>query len=438
MKGESWGRYPKVSQQVRMLEKRQQNPFRSKEELYLPYGQGRSYGDCCLNDGGVLIGTRWLDSFIEFDRDQGVLRCEAGVTLAQVLELVLPAGWFLPVTPGTKFVSVGGALANDVHGKNHHGSGTFGCFVRRFELLRSTGERLICSDRENAALFSATIGGLGLTGLITWVEFSLKRAPGPWIEMESVRFGNLEEFFGLSQESDKEFEYTVAWLDCVSAGANFGRGIFMRGRHVPSEAHPKRSLLGRLSPKVPIDLPSLTLNPLTVRAFNELYYRKQRQRLVKKLVHYDPFFYPLDAVSGWNRIYGSRGFLQFQCVVPSSGNSRPIAQILSTVVENGDASFLAVLKEFGDISSPGMLSFPRRGVTLCLDIPFRGTRTLNLFARLDEMTRDFGGAIYPAKDATMSAESFQQYFPRWKEVAALKDPRCSSSLWRRVTGLTQS
>lgn len=433
MEGQSWGRYPSAKQELIAVTKRQANPFVSGAKSFLGFGQGRSYGDCCLNDGGALLLTRHLDAMLVLDEQSGILRCEAGTTLAQVLEVVVPRGWFLPVTPGTKFVSVGGAVANDVHGKNHHGSGTFGQFVRSFELLRSDGSRVLCSRTESPELFAATIGGLGLTGLITWVEFSLKKIEGPWIDMESVKFSNLEEFFALSGESDKSFEYTVAWLDCVSKGSKFGRGIFMRGRHADLRSVASPSLVARLRPTVPFDCPSWLLNGLTVKIFNEVYYRKQRVNHRRDVVHYDPFFYPLDSVGHWNRIYGRRGFLQFQCVVPSTGPRRPIELILQEVVAQGDASFLAVLKEFGTLQSPGLLSFPRGGVTLCLDIPWRGERTLQLFHRLDAMTREFDGALYPAKDATMSPESFIRYFPRWKELEAYRDPRMSSSFWRRVT-----
>ena len=434
MAHESWGRFPRLgeSQHPVALEWPWDNPFVElpADRKVLPYGRGRSYGDSCLNAGGGLLLTERWNRCVAFDERTGVLRCESGVTLADIIQTFLPRGWFLPVTPGTKFVSVGGAIANDVHGKNHHVAGTFGCHVRQFELLRSDGQRLLCSPTSNRDLFCATIGGLGLTGLITWAEIQLKPAASAFIDQESVKFQNLDEFFEVSASTPPELEYTVAWLDCVASGPNFGRGIFMRGRH--------STKTGRYPPKlplvVPVDFPSFALNALSVRAFNFLYYGKQRSRSVSSTIHYDPFFYPLDAVHHWNRIYGRRGFLQFQCVVPSTDNNRAIREILQTIVQSGQASFLAVLKEFGSVPSPGMLSFPRPGVTLALDFAYQGSRTLDLFSRLDSYVCEVGGALYPAKDACMGSKTFQCYYPRWQEFSRHIDPRFSSSFWRRVMG----
>lgn len=435
---ESWGRYPKVEQKVTVLEWLDGNFLPKTEESLLAFGQGRSYGDSCLNDGGRLLSTSKLRRFINFNTETGILRCEAGVTLAEILSVFVPKGWFLPVTPGTKFVSVGGAIANDVHGKNHHRSGTFGCHVRQFELLRSDGERLLCSNDSNKELFLATIGGLGLTGFITWAEIQLKPVAGPYIDMESIKFGSLDEFFEISADSDKDFDYTVAWLDCVASGDNFGRGIFMRGNHSHKidNASKDEGFISKLksSLQVPFDAPGFMLNNFTVKAFNILYYAKQRQKELKTTTHYDPFFYPLDAVQHWNRIYGKRGFMQFQSVVPKSKDNHVIKAILSKIVESGRASFLAVLKEFGDLSSPGLLSFPRPGVTLCLDFPNQGKATLKLLRELEELSRESRGAMYPAKDACMSPESFSAFYPFWHQLNDFRDPKFSSSFWRRVTG----
>lgn len=429
---ESWGRFPRASQSIQPFRWPWQGIIRPPGRTLLPYGLGRSYGDSCLNDGGELLSTRELNRFISFDQESGVIRCEAGVSLDALHQATVPRGWFVPVTPGTRFVTLGGAVANDVHGKNHHRAGTLGRHVRSFGLLRSDGQRLVCSPQENQEVFAATIGGLGLTGLIVWVEIQLIRIANPYIDMHSTKFSNLEEFFVLSKESDSDSEYTVAWLDCVASGADFGRGIFMKGNFCgPDAALPTKRRSLRL--RMPFDAPALALNNLTVRAFNYLYFNKQRQKSVSQVVHYEPFFYPLDAVEQWNRIYGRRGFLQFQCVVPSSNGQAGIRAILETIVASGRASFLAVLKEFGALQSPGMLSFPRPGVTLCLDFPNQGQATMALFKRLDEQTRELGGAMYPAKDATMSGESFRSYFPRWQEFSKHIDPAFSSSFWRRVT-----
>lgn len=428
----SWGRYPSVKQNVVSPAWLTGDMLAGISGSLLPYGQGRSYGDSCLNDGGSIISTKHLNRFISFDEQSGLLKAEAGVTLEQILDHCVPLGWFLPVTPGTKFVSLGGAIANDVHGKNHHRGGTFGCHVKSFELLRSDGSLTVCSPEQNSELFAATVGGLGLTGFITWVELQLRRCANAFIRMESIKFGGLDEFFEISKSSDKDFEYTVAWLDCVASGASFGRGIFMRGNHATHEEAGHLKAKKGLRAAVPFDFPPFALNNLTVRAFNTLYYNRLRNKQTDAVVHYDPFFYPLDCVHQWNRIYGSRGLFQFQCVVPAGSGNSAIREILRTIVGSGRASFLAVMKEFGSVKSPGMLSFPRPGVTLCLDFPNQGAMTLDLFGRLERMVVEAGGAMYPAKDACMRGENFRRFYPRLDEFSKHIDPRFSSSFWRRV------
>lgn len=430
----SWGLYPRAAQRAVVLRTRHDARPHAEASSFLPFGLGRSYGDVCLNDGGSLLLTRGLDRFIAFDSEHGLLRCEAGVSLGEILEFATPRGWFLPVSPGTKYVTVGGAVANDVHGKNHHRAGTFGGYVRSLTLRRSDGSLTVCSPSQNAALFSATVGGLGLTGLIVELELALKRVPSPAIRMDSIKFHGLAEFEALSRDSDREFEYTVAWLDCVSTDRNFARGIFMRGNHAPAGTTISEPWTRGLGLTVPTYLPEFVLNRCSVSAFNFLYYHKQFRPVTAAVVHHDPFFYPLDAVQGWNRIYGRRGLLQFQCVVPRNAGREAVKEILQRVVREGSGSFLAVLKEFGDLSSPGMLSFPRSGTTLCLDFPMRGERTLRFFRELDNVVHSVGGALYPAKDATMAGEHFRSYFPRWKEFSQYIDPRYSSSFWRRVMG----
>ncbi len=431
---QSWGRYPKAEQNaLKMLWRHE--PIPSSDEAsgnILPFGNGRSYGDSCLNDGGTLIDTCSLDRFIQFDAEQGLLRCEAGVLLSDIVELVVPRGWFLPVTPATRYVTIGGAVANDIHGKNHHRSGTFGCHVSAFELLRSDGSRMLCSEIENPEWFSATIGGLGLTGVITWVEILLKPIMSPHVLEETIRFANLDEFFSISEESDTTFEYTVAWIDCTAKGERLGRGLFRRANHGAA------SLRGRRSTKytaiaLPLVPSALLVNRLTLRAVNSLYYRNQIRARRTRTKHFESFFYPLDAIGRWNRMYGPRGFLQYQCVLPHSDGATALREMLEAVAASGLGSFLAVLKIFGDKESPGLMSFPRPGVTLALDFPNK-PRAMELLDRLDEITRSAGGAVYPAKDARMSRESYQAYFPQWEEFSRFIDPRCSSSFWRRVTG----
>lgn len=425
----SWGRYPPSHPaEVVPLSWTSQIPdFHQFSRPVLVYGKGRSYGDTCLNAGGVLLDSTGLDRFIQFDPDTGVLRCEAGVTLQSVLRLSLP-NWFLPVTPGTQFVTIGGAIANDVHGKNHHRAGSFGCHVRRFELLRSDRGRVVCSPQENQDLFAATIGGLGLTGMIVWAEFQLKRASGPWIDSEQIRFEKLEKFFELSAASDENYEYTVAWLDCASPGKKLGRGIFIRGNHSPAGSPDSKGSF----PLHGFEGPPMLISRPTVRAFNWACFNAQFREFTRNKVHYEKFFYPLDRVVEWNRLYGRRGFLQYQFVVPYQ-NREVVGEVLGLIAQSREVCSLSVLKVFGSVSSPGLLSFPRPGVTLALDFPNQGQSTLDLCERFDEVMKRNGGIVYPAKDARMSAESFQAYFPQWKELCNFLDPRFESDFWRRVT-----
>lgn len=398
----------------------------------LPFAYGRSYGDSCLNGGGALLDVAPLNRFIGFDAERGLLQCEAGVTLAEILELMVPRGWFLPVVPGTKWVSIGGAIANDIHGKNHHRVGTFGAHLTRFELLRSNGARLLCSPAENVELFRATVGGLGLTGLILWAEVQLKRIPGPVIAMESIRFAGLDEFFQLSA-GDREFEYTVAWIDCLRRRDPLGRGLFLRGNHAagPGSASPNGAATS--DAHLPLELFRPALNRPVMLAFNSFYYRRQIRSRMNRTVPYDPFFFPLDVIPGWNRLYGPQRFFQYQCVVPDDAEHRRTRDILERVRHSHESCFLAVLKKFGNVVSPGILSFPRPGVTIAMDFAVRGGSTLELLEQLDQIVAEAGGAVYPAKDARMSAASFRRFFPQWESFARQVDPKFSSSFWRRVT-----
>jgi FAD/FMN-containing dehydrogenase len=403
------------------------------EQLMLPYGNGRSYGDSCLNDNGTLLDMRGLDRFIHFDRITGVITCEAGVLFSQVLDLVVPAGWFPPVTPGTRLVTVGGAIANDVHGKNHHRAGTLGRHVRAFELLRSDGSRRVCTPRQNADWYAATIGGLGLTGAIVWAEIALKPVPGPLMAMETLRTRCLDEFFELSAASDADYDYTVAWVDCLASGPTLGRGLFTRANHAPG-SNGRAPQGRRWRPGIPFTPPFSVVNEWSLPPLNALYYHRQLRNRVRSLSGYEPFFYPLDGILNWNRLYGPSGFLQYQCVVPTGHGPRVIRALLQRISRANAGSLVSVLKVFGDKPSPGWLSFPRPGVTLALDFPHRGARTLSLLEELDDLVAEAGGAVYPAKDARMTAERFQQFFPDWERLREYVDPAFSSNLWRRVGG----
>lgn len=427
----SWGRYPLLAGDVVDLNWTTDFPLATpRPASMLPVGLGRSYGDSCLLDRGTLLSTRGMTRLLNFNAETGLLRCEAGVSLAEILNFAVPRGWFLPVTPGTKYVTVGGAIANDIHGKNHHIAGTFGRHVPRFELVRSDGFRMECSATENVEWYKATIGGLGLTGLITWAEVQLRPIVSRIIDYTGIKFNGVDEFLNLSRASGN-VEYTVAWIDCVSQGRNFARGIFMQGNHSAVYRRLSQSPEPRLS--VPVDFPAALLNRYTVGAFNSLYYRKQLGRTKTSLMDYEPFFYPLDSVLHWNRIYGRDGLLQFQCVLPENGEPRGITDLLHAITDSGLASFLAVIKVFGNVPSPGMLSFPQPGITLALDFPVRREVSFALMDRLASITLEYGGRMYPAKDARMTARQFQIFYPEWRQFARYIDPAFSSAFWQRVT-----
>lgn len=395
----------------------------------LAVGLRRSYGDSCLDSEGALIETRGLDRFIRFDAATGVLRAEAGVSLSEILRLVVPQGWFLPTTPGTRFVTLGGALANDVHGKNHHRAGAFGRHVRAFSLLRSDRGRCEVTLQSEADLFCSTIGGLGLTGIIEWVELQLTRIGGAFLDVETLPFDRLDDFWPLAEASAQRFEHTVAWIDCTTRGESFGRGIFSGANWRGDGAFDPHD--DAIHKRIPLDAPGFALNRLSVGAFNALYFRRGRAAAGASRAHYASYFYPLDALADWNRLYGARGMMQYQCVIPHGCAREATRALLDVITASGQASFLAVLKTFGELRSPGLLSFPRAGATLALDFPFRGERTLKLMARLDDIVSEAKGALYPAKDGRMSADMFRRSFPRWAELAT--DPAMSSDFWARVT-----
>lgn len=427
----SWGHYPLISSDLVPLNWKSDFPLQARPATpMLPVGLGRSYGDVCLLNGGTLLLARGLNRMIDFNPETGLLRCEAGVSLGEILDFAVPRGWFLAVTPGTKYVTIGGAIANDIHGKNHHVAGTFGRYTPRFELVRSDGTCIECSATENADMYRATIGGLGLTGLITWAELQLRPIVSRKMDYKGIKFNGLDEFMAISRAS-VHVEYTVAWIDCVSRGNSFARGIFMQGEHskvpTPLTTSPEPKLT------VPINMPAALLNRLTVGAFNTLYFHRQLSREKTALVDYEPFFYPLDSVLHWNRIYGRDGLLQFQCVLPENGDSRGITEILRTIVASGLASFLAVIKVFGSVPSPGMMSFPRPGITLALDFPVRHQVTFELVSRLAAIALEQGGSMYPAKDARMTPQQFQTFYPQWQEFSSFIDPAFGSAFWQRVT-----
>lgn len=393
----------------------------------LAHGLGRSYGDVALNPGGVVLRTRGLDRWIDFDRSTGVVRAEAGMSLAEVLALALPQGWMLPVTPGTRHVSLGGAVANDVHGKNHHRAGSFGHHVSRLALHRSDGETLECSADEHADLFRATVGGLGLTGLITWVELRLIKVPGDLMQVHTHRFATMDEFWALDDQLSRAHDHTVAWLDVGRQ-----RGIYSASDFVASAAAvATRPADAPARWHMPVTPPFSLLGSMSCALFNLAYHHCPRPAVSQRpaLAH----LYPLDAVSHWNRIHGRAGFLQYQCVLPAAQRVEALSALLALVRRSGLWSALTVLKTFGDRAPAGLLSFPLPGVTLAMDFANRGEETLKQFRLFDGLVAEAGGRLYPAKDAHMSASLFRAGFPALETFTRWVDPGFSSAFWRRVS-----
>lgn len=426
----SWGRLTTAPHHVVQL----LNPatVTSVLQAHVPgiaYGNGRSYGDVCLNPGGALWQTAGLDHMSSWNAETGVLCCESGVLLRDIQRTLRPQGWMLPVTPGTQLITVGGAIANDVHGKNHHVLGTFGDHVQRLWLARTDGLVIECGPHRQPDWFAATVGGLGLTGVILRVEIQLRRISSPWLDVETLPYDSLDEFFSLADDSEAGWEQTVSWIDCL-AGAT-GRGIFLRAN--PSSAREGPSPRTGAW-RVPFTPPVSLINQLSLRPFNWAYYQLKRLGAGHSVVHYEPFSYPLDNLLEWNRMYGPKGFYQYQSVIPRSAGPDATRAMLREISLSGEGSFLAVLKTFGNRPAPGMLSFPRAGVTLALDFPNRGERTLRLFERLDSIVKEAGGTLYAAKDARMPPEIFAAGYPRLPQFLPFRDPGISSSMSRRLFG----
>ncbi|MEP5764596.1 MAG: FAD-binding oxidoreductase [Halieaceae bacterium] len=417
----SWGGLPDQAQQQRRVQWRDQLPG-LLAEIGLVAGLGRSYGDVGLAANGVVLSSTGLDRVLAFDRELGVVRCEAGVNLGDLLQLCIPTGWMLPVVPGSQFVTVGGAIANDVHGKNHHVRGCFGRHVRGLLLQRTDGEELWCSPQQNQHWFNATVAGLGLTGCIVEAEIQLIPITGALLDIETIKFEGLEDFLALSAETGDGFEYSVAWIDCLSKRS---RGHFTRANFSEQQL-PVEPVAPLFS--VPFAPPFSPVNALSLRLFNSAYYHRQRARRLASTANFYQWMFPLDRIGNWNRLYGRRGFRQYQCVVQAEA----VADLLQIIRRAGTGSLLAVLKQFGAIKSPGLLSFPRPGVTLALDFPWRGEPTLELFRQLDAVVVSVGGAIYPAKDAHMGGVDFRRAYPSWEIMEQYCDPGLLSLFWQRV------
>ena len=401
---------------------------------WLVIGNLRSYGDEVLCLDGNYLQTTLCDRILEIDTHSDTVTAESGVRLDVLQRRLGSLGYILPVIPGTACITLGGAIANDVHGKNHHRVGTFGCFVARLELVRTTGEVLRCSRTENAEFFAATIGGMGLTGAITWATVQLRRIESPFLRVESYRFRDVGEFFDLDSRTRDQHEYSVAWIDCAAKGRSLGRGILSVADHMASPVRPGEwNRNRRRVPNVPFYMPVSPLNRFTLFTMNALYFRLHRTGI--RSIHYENWLTPLDAVDGWNRLYGRRGFFQFQCAVPTVDARSCITEMLRTVAATRQGSFLAVLKTFGEKVSPGLMSFPMAGATLALDFPDRGEATRSLLLELHRITAGARGRLYAAKDACSPSNSLEMGYPNFARFKRLLDPGLESVMSRRY-GLT--
>ncbi|MDF2679166.1 MAG: FAD-linked oxidase [Brevibacillus sp.] len=438
-----WGNFPKQTGHVYRPEKYKelQEILRLRNQSnFISRGAGRSYGDNALNEqNGVILHTR-LNRFLSFNEQTQVLECEAGVTFGEIIECFLPHGYLPPVTPGTKYVTVGGAISNDVHGKNHHKDGSFSNHTLDFKLLVASGEFLTCSREENQELFWATVGGIGLTGIILSARIKLMRVESAYLEVDYKKASNLDETIALLSETDWKYQYSVAWIDCLSTDRLMGRSVLMLGNHVA-----RNQLNGKVEPfspkrkrnvNIPFHFPSFGLNPYSIKTFNSFYYHRFKDGS-QEVEDYDSFFYPLDTLLYWNRLYGKAGFIQYQAVFPMETASKGLGELLQNLTQARVASFLAVLKTLGE-KSGGLLSFPRKGYSLALDIPLKGgTEILALIRKLDKVVMAHGGVLYLAKDSLMSPDMFAQMYPelqKFREVKAKIDPGClfSSSMARRL------
>lgn len=397
----NWGNYPVMESQEKIFSTTEEAArYVSMQEGFIPRGNGRCYGDASLS--GNTISTLKYDKILSFDTEKGLLECQSGLTLDKILEVIVPKGWFLPVTPGTKFITVGGAVASDVHGKNHHVDGSFSNHILEMDVMLADGRLITCSTTDHSDLFWATCGGMGLTGLITRVKFDLKKIESAYIKQKQVKAQNLEEVIRLFEEY-KDYTYSVAWIDCLKKGKNFGRSILILGEHATLEELPvekKKEPLKFPAKKqitFPFNLPSFVLNQFTVKAFNFLYYGKNFKREINNVVSYEPFFYPLDAILHWNRGYGKKGFVQYQFVLPLE-SKQGLVEILNKISDKGMGSFLAVLKVFG--KQDDLISFPTEGYTLALDFPVR-KGLFEFLDELDQVVLKYGGRLYMSKDARM-------------------------------------
>ena len=415
----NWGNYPVMESDVKSFSFVDQlKELMKRTDHFIPRGNGRCYGDASLAE--KTVSTLRYHRILSFDAENGIFECQSGLTLDKILEVIVPKGWFLPVTPGTKFITVGGAVGSDVHGKNHHVEGSFSNHIVEMDVMIADGSILTCSPLDHTDLFNATCGGMGLTGMITRVKFRLKKIETSYIRQKQIKAKNLDELISLFEEY-KDYTYSMAWIDCLTKGKQFGRGILIVGEHAKleelSEKRKKRPLKVSGKPKIsfPFNMPSWLLNTFTIKAFNFFVYGKNLKKEINNVVPYEPFFYPLDMILHWNRGYGKKGFVQYQFVLPLS-SKQGLVDILKRISDKGLGSFLAVLKVFGKQDS--LISFPDEGYTLALDFPVR-KGLFKFLDELDEIVLQFGGRLYMSKDARMKPEVLYKGYPGLEEFKSI-------------------
>lgn len=423
MKISGWGQYPRVD--ATLHHPTQINKLSSllaRQQPCIPRGQGLSYGDSALFDN--VISTAYLDHFLNFDTTRGEITCQAGVRLCDILSVVMPRGWFLPVTPGTQFVTVGGAIASDVHGKNHHAEGCFSDYVKSFDLALASGEVVQCSKTLHPEWFKATCGGMGLTGVITQCTLQLKAIQSSWLDETVIKTRDLDHTFEVFEQHASS-TYSVAWIDCLKEGAGMGRSLIMLGEHAAEgglHVKPQKAL------SIPVNAPGFVLNPWSMRAFNTLYYNRMRQDTLQRKTYYQPYFYPLDSLRQWNRLYGKDGFMQYQCVIPQACAKEGIRDLLKVITQSQKGSFLAVLKQFGP-GNDNYLSFPIAGYTLALDFKMDSS-IMPLMDALNARVTDMGGRVYLTKDAVLSEKHFKAQYPSWETFQQVRANMGASRLFQ--------
>lgn len=412
----AWGRVPAPGREILA-----EDLERATSGAALSRGLGRSYGDSSLpaRADDRVIGTILANRILGFDPVSGVIRVEAGLALAELNRLFMPRGWFSPVTPGTKFVTIGGMVASDVHGKNHHCEGCFGAHVRSMRLRLADGDVVECSPDEHSDLFYGTIGGMGLLGHILEVEFTLHRIPTRWLWTHSERVPDIDTFLSALGRTAPEWPMTMGWIDCLNRGRSMGRGILMAGRWATAEEAPAKPPSDPLKLTFPFELPNWALNPITASLFNTLYYWRHLRKSRSGMVAPDPFFYPLDAIQHWNRAYGSRGFTQYQCVLPRAAGSEAVREFMTLLTKLGGASPLCVIKDCGP-EGKGVLSFPLEGTSIAVDMAV-SPHLQGIVDHLNEFVIATGGRIYLTKDRFTRAEHFAQMEPRLPMFMSLRE-----------------